>query len=55
MKLLLISAGLTNTSIRGALEDLVGKSVALSTVVHIPTATYGAPGGRTYVSLPRFG
>lgn len=49
MKLLLTSAGLTNTSIRGALEGLLGKSISSSTVVHIPTGTYGAPGGSTYV------
>jgi dipeptidase E len=46
MKLLLTSAGIKNTSIRGALADLLGKPIAESSALCIPTATYamGGPG-----------
>ncbi len=40
MKLLLTSAGIKNTSIRGALVDLLGKPIAESSALCIPTATY---------------
>ncbi|XOV87382.1 MAG: Type 1 glutamine amidotransferase-like domain-containing protein [Pseudomonadota bacterium] len=43
MKLLLTSAGVTNTSIHDALVDLLGKPVAESTALCIPTAQYGHP------------
>ncbi|MFE1664348.1 Type 1 glutamine amidotransferase-like domain-containing protein [Microbacterium sp. P02] len=43
MKLLLTSAGVTNPSIRGALERLLGKPIATSTALCIPTAQYGHP------------
>ncbi|MBM7509318.1 dipeptidase E [Nocardioides salarius] len=43
MKLLLTSGGVTNTSIRQALVDLVGKPIAESTALCIPTAQYGHP------------
>jgi dipeptidase E len=43
MRLLLTSAGITNTSIRDALVDLLGKPIAESSALCIPTATYGHP------------
>lgn len=44
MKLLLTSGGVTNPSIRRALVDLLGKPIAESTALCIPTALYGHPG-----------
>jgi dipeptidase E len=46
MKLLLTSAGIKNTSIRDALVGLLGKPIAESSALCIPTATYpmGGPG-----------
>jgi dipeptidase E len=43
MKLLLTSAGIKNPSIRKALVDLLGKPIAESSALCIPTATYGHP------------
>ncbi len=43
MKLLLTSAGIKNTSIENALVDLLGKPIADSDALCIPTATYGHP------------
>ena len=43
MKLLLTSAGIKNTSIHNALVDLLGKPVAESSALCIPTAAYGHP------------
>ena len=43
MKLLLTSGGVTNPSIREALVDLLGKPIADSTALCIPTAEYGHP------------
>jgi len=43
LKLLLTSAGVTNVSIRNALVDLLGKPIADSTALCIPTAQYGHP------------
>lgn len=43
MKLLLTSGGVTNASIRAALVRLLGKPVAESTALCIPTAMYGYP------------
>jgi dipeptidase E len=43
MKLLLTSAGIKNASIRNALEDLLGKPIAESDALCIPTAAYGHP------------
>ncbi|HET6744417.1 MAG TPA: Type 1 glutamine amidotransferase-like domain-containing protein [Candidatus Limnocylindria bacterium] len=43
MKLLLTSAGVKNTSIRNALVDLLGKPIAESSALCIPTAQYGHP------------
>ncbi|MFB8146402.1 Type 1 glutamine amidotransferase-like domain-containing protein [Microbacterium sp. NPDC056003] len=43
MKLLLTSGGITNESIRSALVDLLGKPVAESRALFIPTAQWGHP------------
>jgi dipeptidase E len=43
LKLLLTSAGVTNASIRDALVDLLGKPIAESSALCIPTAMYGHP------------
>src|SRR4029453_8968020 len=43
MRLLLTSAGVKNTSIREALVDLLGKPIAESSALRIPTAQYGHP------------
>jgi dipeptidase E len=45
MKLLLTSGGISNTSIQDALVDLLGKPIAESSAVVIPTAIYPFPGG----------
>ena len=44
MKLLLTSGGVSNQSIRDALAELLGKPIAESTALCIPTAMYGMPG-----------
>jgi dipeptidase E len=43
MKLLLTSAGVKNASIHSALVDLLGKPIADSSALCIPTATYAHP------------
>ena len=43
MKLLLTSAGVKNPSIRDALVDLLGKPIAESDALCIPTGSYGHP------------
>ena len=43
MRLLLTSAGITNASINDALFDLLGKPIADSNALCIPTAQYGHP------------
>ena len=43
MRLLLTSGGVTNTSIRDALVDLLGKPIADSRALCIPTAEWGHP------------
>ena len=43
MRLLLTSAGIKNTSIHNALVDLLGKPIAESSALCIPTAAYGHP------------
>jgi dipeptidase E len=43
VKLLLTSAGVTNASIRAALVDLLGKPIAESSALCIPTAQYAHP------------
>jgi dipeptidase E len=45
MKFLLTSAGIKNTSIRNALVDLLGKPIAESSALCIPTAGYANLGG----------
>jgi dipeptidase E len=45
MRLLLTSAGISNTSIHGALVELLAKPIAESTALCIPTASYAMPGG----------
>jgi dipeptidase E len=44
MKLLLTSAGINNTSIHNALLDLLGKPIAESSALCIPTASYAMGG-----------
>src|SRR6185503_4160970 len=45
MRLLLTSGGIKNPSIHSALVDLLGKPIAESSALCIPTATYVMPGG----------
>jgi dipeptidase E len=45
MKLLLTSSGIRNTSIHDVLVDLLGKPIAESSALFIPTAIYPFPGG----------
>jgi dipeptidase E len=45
MKLLLTSSGISNTSIQNALVDLLGKPIAESNALFIPTAIYPFPRG----------
>ena len=45
MKFLLTSGGISNNSIRNALVDLLGKPIAESSALCIPTAAYAMPGG----------
>jgi dipeptidase E len=45
MRLLLTSAGIKNSSIHDALVDLLGKPIAESSALCIPTAIYAFPGG----------
>ncbi len=50
MKFLLTSAGIKNDSIRHALVDLLGKPIAESSALCIPTSMYGMPGGADHAS-----
>jgi len=45
MRALLTSSGIKNSSIHDALVDLLGKSIAESNALFIPTAIYPFPGG----------
>src|SRR5690348_5304265 len=45
MRALLTSAGIKNRSIHDALVDLLGKPIAESNALFIPTAIYPFPGG----------
>ncbi|MBK8050532.1 MAG: Type 1 glutamine amidotransferase-like domain-containing protein [Anaerolineales bacterium] len=45
MKFLLTSGGIKNTSIHNALVDLLGKPIAESSALCIPTASYAIPNG----------
>jgi dipeptidase E len=45
MKLLLTSSGISNASIHDVLVDLLGKPIAESSALFVPTAIYPFPGG----------
>ncbi len=45
MKFLLTSGGISNPSIHNALEELLGKPIAESSALYIPTAIYALPNG----------
>ena len=49
MKLLLTSSGIRNTSIKDALVDLLGKPIAESSALCIPTGLQPFPGGPSHV------
>ena len=49
MRLLLTSAGISNKSIHKALSDLLGKPIAESSALFIPTAIYAIPNGSEIV------
>ena len=49
MKILLTSAGITNTTIQDALVELLGKPIAESSALCIPTGIQPFPGGRSHV------
>jgi dipeptidase E len=53
LKFLLTSGGITNTSISDALVDMLGKPIADSTALCVPTAQWGYP-RRGPVSVPDF-
>jgi len=50
MKFLLTSGGISNDSIRNALVDLLGKPIAESSALYIPTALYANPNGPSMVA-----
>jgi dipeptidase E len=50
MKFLLTSAGISNTSIHHALTELLGKPIAESSALVIPTARYPLPNGAAMVA-----
>jgi dipeptidase E len=54
MKLLLTSGGVKNPSIQKALVDLLGKPIAESTALCIPTAMYGYPHADTGERVRKF-
>ena len=54
MKLLLTSAGIKNESIKGALVDLLGKPIAESNALCIPTGGYGSDFGNRPTAVWRF-
>jgi len=45
MKILLTSAGISNTSIHNALVNLLGKPIAEASALFVPTAIYALPNG----------
>lgn len=45
VRVLLTSGGITNTSIHDTLVGLLGKPIAESTALFVPTAIYPFPGG----------
>ena len=50
MKLLLTSAGISNTSIHDALVELLGKPIAEASALFVPTAIYALPSGADIAS-----
>jgi len=48
MKFLLTSAGISNDSIRNALVESLGKPIAESSALVIPTGMYAIPGGAAH-------
>src|SRR5258707_7802468 len=50
MKFLLTSAGISNASIHDALVNLLGKPIAESSALYIPTAIYANPNGASLSS-----
>ena len=50
MRYLLTSGGIKNTSIHNALVELLGKPIAESSALVIPTAIYAYPGGTIMAS-----
>jgi dipeptidase E len=52
MRLLLTSSGISNTSIYNALVDLLGKPIAESNALFIPTAIYPFPYGARFAWQP---
>lgn len=52
MKLLLTSSGITNQTLRTALEQLLGKPIAEASALIIPTAIYPFPGGARHAWSP---
>ena len=49
MKFLLCSSGITNPSIQDALVELLGKPIAESSALCIPTGVQPFPGGPSHV------
>jgi len=52
IKLLLTSSGISNKSIRDALEQLLGKPISESGALFVPTGVYPFPGGANYAWWP---
>jgi dipeptidase E len=52
IKLLLTSSGISNKSIRDALEQLLGKPIGESNALFVPTGVYPFPGGPNYAWWP---
>lgn len=52
IKLLLTSSGISNKSIRDALEQFLGKSISESNALFVPTGVYPFPGGPNYAWWP---
>jgi len=52
VKLLLTSSGISNKSIRDALEALLGKSIPSSNALFVPTGVYPFRGGANYAWWP---
>jgi dipeptidase E len=51
VKLLLTSSGISNPTIEAALVDLLGKPIAESSALFVPTGIYPFPGGGRYAYL----